>query len=94
MTLHYEMKAFQSGLKQYTTPSYLAASYNVLALYPFVPLTQYGMKKIMKMTVFLFSKFDRLPFFLTPELSDSVKLLLIDAKRHVLEINLVLKSIL
>ena len=29
-----------------------------------------------------------------PELSDSVKLLIIDAKRHVLEINLVLKSIL
>ena len=28
-----------------------------------VPLTQYGVKKIMKMTIFLFSKFKHLSFF-------------------------------
>ena len=43
---------------------YLVASNNVFTMYPFVPLTHYGVKKIVKMTVFLFSKFDRLPFFL------------------------------
>ena len=31
-----------------------------------VPLTQYGVKKIMKMTVFLFSKFLHLPFLFWP----------------------------
>jgi len=46
---------------------HLAASYNVLEMYPFVPLTQYGVKKIMKMTIFLFSKFIRRPFFLAPK---------------------------
>ena len=41
----------------------LVASNCVLALYPFVPLTQYGVKKIMKITVFLFFNFNRLTFF-------------------------------
>ena len=40
--------------------TYLAASYIVVALYPFVPLTQYGVQKNMKMTIFLFSEFNRL----------------------------------
>ena len=48
---------------------YLAASNNMFAMYPFVPLIQYGVKNIMKMTVFLFSKFICLPFFLVLKLS-------------------------
>ena len=51
----------------------MAASNNVFAIYPFVPLTQYGVKKIMKMTVFLFSKFNRLPFFLALKVSYRVQ---------------------
>ena len=42
---------------------HLVAPYNVFAMYPFVPLTQYRVKRIMKMNVFLFSKFICLPFF-------------------------------
>ena len=42
---------------------HLAASNNVFAMYPFVPLTQYGVKKIMKMTVFPLSKFFVFRFF-------------------------------
>ena len=41
----------------------LVASNNFFPRYSFVPLTQYEVKNIMKMTVFLFSKFNRLPFF-------------------------------
>ena len=55
--------------KSKVSPVRLAASNNVFALYSFVPLTQYGVKKIMKMTVFLFSKFIRLPFFLALKVS-------------------------
>ena len=40
---------------------HLAASNNVFAMYPFVPLTQYGVINIMKMTAFFFSKFICLP---------------------------------
>ena len=52
----------------------MAASNNVFALYSFVLLTQYGVKKIMKMTVFLFSKFNHLLFFLALKVSYRSKL--------------------
>ena len=47
-------------------PTPLVASNKVFARYPFVPLTQHGVKKIMKMTVFLFSKFLHLRFLFWP----------------------------
>ena len=45
---------------------YLRASHSKKFDFLLVPLTQYGVKKIMKMTVFLFSKFLHLPFLFWP----------------------------
>ena len=45
---------------------HLRASHSKKFDFLLVPLTQYGVKKIMKMTVFLFSKFLHLPFLFWP----------------------------
>ena len=45
---------------------YLRASHSKKIDFLLVPLTQHGVKKIMKMTVFLFSKFLHLPFLFWP----------------------------
>ena len=44
----------------------LRASHSKKFDFLLVPLTQYGVKKIMKMTIFLFSKFLHLPFLFWP----------------------------
>ena len=44
----------------------LRASHSKKFDFLLVPLTQYGVKKNMKMTVFLFSKFLHLPFLFWP----------------------------
>ena len=64
LTLSYAMNIISNAVlqKKSSTP-YLAASHVVFAIFPFVPLTPCGTKKIMKITVFLFSKFICLPFF-------------------------------
>jgi len=46
--------------------SHLRASHSKKFDFLLVPLTQYGVKKIMKMTVFLFSKFLHFPFLFWP----------------------------
>ena len=48
-----------------TRLSGLAASINVFVMYPLVLLTQYGVNKIMKMIVLLFSKFIHIPCYLS-----------------------------
>ena len=51
----------------------MAAPNNVFAMYPSVPLTQYGVKQIMKITVFLYSKFTHFPIFLALKVSYRVQ---------------------